>query len=258
MSHAVLREIVDGRKLRFDVEVTEGSARSGSAPTSAASSASTSSARPPPRLWTGRAAAERPHPRGRAARRVPERAGDDRHRGEGAADRSALGDRVKRMEVTSFVRPDVIPQLADAAQVLMAVAAARGGRLLGPDPERARPGAGAGASRPLRRGQRLPLRLGDPQPAQRQPLDRGVACGAGGDAGERRRGGAAPRGRDCDLVRLSLRGPGAARAGLRDRRTARRGGLRGGRLRRHHRDGQPAPGPRVLRRRPRASARASS
>jgi hydroxymethylglutaryl-CoA lyase len=28
---------------------------------------------------------------------------------------------VKRMEVTSFVRPDVIPQLADAAQVLMAV-----------------------------------------------------------------------------------------------------------------------------------------
>lgn len=32
---------------------------------------------------------------------------------------SATG--VKRMEVTSFVRPDVIPQLADAAQVLMAV-----------------------------------------------------------------------------------------------------------------------------------------
>src|ERR1700710_1072551 len=32
---------------------------------------------------------------------------------------SATG--VSRMEITSFVRPDVIPQLADAAQVLMAV-----------------------------------------------------------------------------------------------------------------------------------------
>jgi hypothetical protein len=32
---------------------------------------------------------------------------------------SATG--VGRMEITSFVRPDVIPQLADAAQVLMAV-----------------------------------------------------------------------------------------------------------------------------------------
>ncbi len=50
-----------------------------------------------------------------------------------------------RIEVTSFVRPDVIPQLADAEEVLTAVRAARRGRLLGADPQRARPRAGAGA-----------------------------------------------------------------------------------------------------------------
>ena len=166
---------------------------------------------------------------------------------------SATG--LKRLEVTSFVRPDVIPQLADAEEVLAGGAAPRRRRLLGPDPERARAGAGAGAARPLRRDQRLPLRLGDPQPQERQPLDRGVARRAGADAGDRARGRAALRGRDLDLLRLPLRGRGAARARLRDRRAARRRRLRGGRLRRHDRDGQPAPGPRVLRRRPRAPRR---
>ena len=91
---------------------------------------------------------------------------------------SATG--LTRIEVTSFVRPDVIPQLADAAEVLAAVQRRDGRRLLGPDPERARARAGAGAARALRRGQRLPLRLGDPQPQERQPLDRGVAGRAGG------------------------------------------------------------------------------
>ena len=118
-------------------------------------------------------------------------------------------------------------------------------RLLGPDPERARARARARAPRPLRRGQRLPLRLRDPQPQERQPLDRGVARGARAHA----RGGAgrgpALRGRDLGLVRLPLRGRGAARARVRDRRAARRGRLRGGRLRRHDRDGQPAPGRRA-------------
>ncbi len=121
-------------------------------------------------------------------------------------------------------------------------AAPRRRRLLGPDPQRARAGAGSGAARPLRRDQRLRLRLGDPQPQERQPLDRGVAGRAGADAGDRARGGAALRGGDLGLLRLSLRGRGAARARLRDRRAARRRRLRGGRLRRHDRDGQPAPG----------------
>ena len=46
-----------------------------------------------------------------------------------------LGDSgLKRIEVTSFVRPDVIPQLADGAEVLTVRAAARR-RVLGADPE---------------------------------------------------------------------------------------------------------------------------
>ncbi len=100
----------------------------------------------------------------------------------------------------------------------------------------------AGATRALRRGQRLPLGLGDPQPQERQPLDRGVARRARAGDRPRPRGGAALRGRDLDLVRLPVRGRGAARARARDRRAARRRRLRGGRLRRHHRDGEPAPG----------------
>ena len=129
---------------------------------------------------------------------------------------------LRRLEVTSFVRADVIPQLADAEEVLARVERRRRRRLLGPDPERARARAGARASRPLRRGQPLPLRLGDPQPQERQPLDRGVADRP--RAGDRARAGRGPalRGRDLDQLRLSLRGRGAARAGARDRRAARR------------------------------------
>ena len=57
-----------------------------------------------PRIWPAapalpklpvdaRAAQDRPPPRGRPPRRVPERAGDDRDGRQGAADRPALGDR---------------------------------------------------------------------------------------------------------------------------------------------------------------------
>ena len=46
---------------------------------------------------------------------------------------------LKRIEVTSFVRADVIPQLADGAEVLSALERPGRRRLLGPDPERARP-----------------------------------------------------------------------------------------------------------------------
>ena len=44
---------------------------------------------------------------------------------------------LRRLEVTSFVRPDVIPQLADAEDVLRQIKREPGRRLLGPDPERA-------------------------------------------------------------------------------------------------------------------------
>ena len=46
----------------------------------------------------------------------------------------------RRLEVTSFVRPDVIPQLADAAEVLGADRRARGRERERADPERARAG----------------------------------------------------------------------------------------------------------------------
>ena len=57
---------------------------------------------------------------------------------------------LRRIEVTSFVRPEVIPQLADAEEVLAAVQRRGGGLVLGPDPEPARPRAGAGDARALR------------------------------------------------------------------------------------------------------------
>ena len=76
---------------------------------------------------------------------------------------------LRRLEITSFVRPDVIPQLADAAEVLQAVDIPDDGEPLGAHPQRARAGPGAGAARPLRRDQRLHVGVGDPQPSQRQP-----------------------------------------------------------------------------------------
>ena len=82
---------------------------------------------------------------------------------------------LKRIEVTSFVRPDVIPQLADGAEVLAALERPDdvAFSVLIPN-ERGLDNALA-LPRALRRDQRLPVRLGDPQPQERQPLDRGVA-----------------------------------------------------------------------------------
>ena len=110
---------------------------------------------------------------------------------------------LKRLEVTSFVRADVIPQLADAEQVLDAHRPAGRRRDLRPDPEREGARERAPPARALPRDQRLPQRLGDPQPQERQPLDRGVADRARGRARPRPRRGPALRGRD-------LRPPSAA------------------------------------------------
>ena len=129
---------------------------------------------------------------------------------------------LRRIEVTSFVRPDVIPQLADAAEVLTRFEPRDGRRLLGADPEPQGPRERARVPRPLPGGELLPLGLRDPQPEERQPLDRRVAGRPGGHDRRRPGGGAALRGRDLDQLRLPLRGRGSARARLRDRRAARR------------------------------------
>ena len=60
--------------------------------------------------------------------------------------------------------PDVIPQLADAEEVLRSIKREPGRRLLGPDPERARARARAGGRLRVRRGEPLPLGERDAQP----------------------------------------------------------------------------------------------
>ena len=113
----------------------------------------------------------------------------------------------------------MIPQLADADEVLAAIDATGGRRLLGADPQRARARARACAARPLRRDQRLPLRVGEPQPQQRQPLDRRVARRPRSARSRGARGrGTSLRGRDLGLLRLSLRGRGRPGPRVRDRR----------------------------------------
>ena len=154
---------------------------------------------------------------------------------------SATG--LKRIEVTSFVRPDVIPQLADAEEVL---AGGRSGAT----------GVAFSVLIPNERGLERALELRDrfdeinvflsaSETHNRKNVNRSIEESLSGlerTLATRARGGAALRGRDLHLLRLPLRGRGAARARLRDRRAARRRRLRGGRLRRHDRDGQPAPG----------------
>ena len=100
-----------------------------------------------------------------------------------------------RLEVTSFVRPDVIPQLSDAEEVLAAV--------------QRRDGVSFSVLIPNERGLERALGLRERfdeinvflsasethNRKQRQPLGRGVAGGAGADPGERRaRRGCAARG----------------------------------------------------------------
>jgi len=83
---------------------------------------------------------------------------------------------LKRLEVTSFVRAEVIPQLADAAAVLAGIDVPDVRRHQRVDPQRARIGRCARAPRKKnRRDKRLHVGVGDAQPQERQPLDRGVA-----------------------------------------------------------------------------------
>ena len=96
---------------------------------------------------------------------------------------------LKRLEVTSFVRADVIPQLADGAEVLERIDVPDDVSLsvLIPN-ERGLENALAQRDR-FHEVNVLPVGLGDPQPQERQPLDRGVAGRAGDGARPRARGG---------------------------------------------------------------------
>jgi hydroxymethylglutaryl-CoA lyase len=71
---------------------------------------------------------------------------------------------LKGLEITSFVRPDVIPQLADAGDVLEAIGRPGDVSYSVLIPERARLRARACAPRPVRRSQPFPLGLRDAQP----------------------------------------------------------------------------------------------
>ena len=98
---------------------------------------------------------------------------------------------VRRLEATSFVRADVIPQLADAEEVLDRIdpPADVAVSVLIPNEK--------GLENALRRRERFQeinvflSRVRDPQPQERQPLDRGVAERA------RARARARPRARAC-------------------------------------------------------------
>ena len=144
---------------------------------------------------------------------------------EGRADRRARAHRPAAARGDGFVRAEVIPQLADAEEVLGAVDIPGdvSVSVLIPN-ERGLERALALRERARhRRGQRVPVGLRDPQPPQRQPLGRGVAGGGCERVLARRaRGGAALRGSDLDVLRLPLRGPRPARARARDRRGAAR------------------------------------
>ncbi len=170
------------------------------------------------------------------------------------------------VEVTSFVRPDRVPQLADAREVFAALAqrwpapagAGPRARATRPGPEPHRPARGGGGRRA--RGRDLRGGLRGVQPAQHQPLDRAVAGGVRGGLrrGARRRG-ARPR-LPVHGVRVPVRrrrrsaaGGGARAAADRSRR------LRGGDQRHdRHRASGPGAGRRRGRARRMASASISS
>ena len=162
------------------------------------------------------------------------------------------------MEVASFVRADVIPQLADGPEVLAALERREGlaYSVLIPN-ERGLDNALAVRDR----FDEISVFLSASETHNRKNVNRSIAESLDGlervvaraiDAGH------PLRGRDRDLVRLPLRGRGAAGARLRDRRAAARLRLRRDRLRRHDRDGEPAPGRRLLRRGDRAARRPTS
>jgi hypothetical protein len=132
---------------------------------------------------------------------------------------------LRRLEVTSFVRADVIPQLADAPEVLAAI-----------DPP---DGVSLSVLIPNERGLDAALRQRDrfhevnvflsasETHNRRTSTARSSSRSAGSSAcWAARAPRAALRGRDLGRLRLPLRGPRAARARVRDRAAADRGRAR--------------------------------
>ncbi len=129
-----------------------------------------------------------------------------------------------RIEVTSFVRPEVVPQLSDAAEVLSRVDIPDGVSTAVLVPNR-RGLEGALAHRD--KVDEVILFLSASESHNRHNVNRSVAESLQAITELLRRhraGGAAAGGLDLDLVRLPLRGSRRARAGPRARRAARRGG----------------------------------
>ncbi len=124
-----------------------------------------------------------------------------------------------RLEVTSFVRPDVIPQLADAAEVLEAIDVPGRRSPVGADPQRARPRARARAARraggPRRPFDEVNVFLSASETHNRKNVNRSIAESLAGLRARlaRARGeGLRCEARDLDVVRLSVRGRCPARA----------------------------------------------
>ena len=141
------------------------------------------------------------------------------------------------------MRPEVIPQLADAEEVLAAVRAPRGRRLLGPDPERARARAGAArcATASTRSTSSSPPRR--PTTARTSTArSRSRWPGWSGRLATAREAGLRCEGVISTSFGCPYEGevPPERVFGIAERLAARR--LRGDRLRRHDRDGEPAPG----------------
>ena len=150
------------------------------------------------------------------------------------------------------MRPDVIPQLADAEEVLDAIERPDGVALSVLIPNE------RGLERALEHRDRFDevnLFLSATETHNRKNVNRSIEESLAGL--ERTIERARSEGLRCEgvisvVVRLPVRGRGAARARVRDRRAPRRRRLRGGRVRRHDGNGEPAAGAGVLRRGARA------
>ena len=147
-------------------------------------------------------------PRGGPAGRLSERARGDPDRRQGAAGRDARPHGPEAARGHELRAPGRDPAARGRGEV-RAREHPRGGVRERADPERAWARERAGAARRKRGHSRrstcsCPLR--DPQPQEREPLDRGVARRAGAGDGPRARRGPSLRGCDLGRVRLSLRG----------------------------------------------------
>ena len=150
---------------------------------------------------------------------------------------------LRRLELTSFVRPDVIPQLADAEEVLRAVDIPEGvsTSVLIPNErglDRARWRCANGSTRSA-------SSCSASESHNRANVNRSIAESLDGldrVIGRSTEAGPAVEAVICDVVRLPVRGRRAGRTGARDRASADQRRSARDRLRRHDRNGQPGPG----------------